>query len=61
MFVAQSYCQQTYQLVIKFLKNLTKMTFSNSIQVKMIKISTVPGTQEVMINDLFQVNWLVQT
>ena len=38
------------------ISDLTKMTFSNSIQVKLIKISTVSGTQEVMINDLFQVN-----
>ena len=38
------------------ISDLTKMTFSNSIQVKLIKNSTVSGTQEVMINDLFQVN-----
>ena len=31
----------------------TKMTFSNSIQLKMIKISTVFGTLEVIKSDFF--------
>ena len=30
-----------------------KMTFSNSIQLKMVKIPTVSGTQEAIKNDFF--------
>ena len=35
------------------ISDLTKMTFSNSIQLKMIKVPTVSGTQEVIKYDFF--------
>ena len=35
------------------ISDLNKKTFSNSIQLKIIKISTVSGTQEVIKNDFF--------
>ena len=35
------------------ISDLNKKTFSNSIQLKIIKISTVIGTQEVIKNDFF--------
>ena len=35
------------------ISDLTKMTFSNSIQLKMIKVSTVSGTHEIIKNDFF--------
>ena len=35
------------------ISDLTKMTFSDSIQLKMVKISTVSGTQKVIKNDSF--------
>ena len=41
----------------KFL-DLTKMTFSNSTRLEMIKTSTVSGIQEVIKNDFSQLNLL---
>ena len=35
------------------ISDMTKMAFSYSIQLKMIKISTVSETQEVIKNDVF--------
>ena len=36
--------------------DFTKMTFSNSVQLKMIKIQTVFGTQKVIKSDFFQLS-----
>ena len=38
------------------ISDLTKMTFSNTIQLKMIKISIASRTKEVIKNEFFKLN-----